>query len=317
MQNRAFEEASYVKSRLRKDLEFWIEERTLDKYIDSLETKVLQRAYRVLNLIGHSNKTFMFLGQNLQPGSMQESSVSSTIIDISTWQGTPFNKSLGALQCLYLGLVRKALPDEEEDLILVHPTLLGYSAKEMETQSTLGELKSFSKQETHRPDREERDTGTFIRPSKPGRAGSSSKHSSRATDFKPISLPPKEPSKSLTWESWILGSERVPGFSAKAEIKGISRKIRHRIGKAKKPASHSQRRQERQYESRTLPSGSVTYGGPQRAIGPDDGSINNPTLHGYYTADDRSEYYEYDPPQIYNEAADQGDDYRFRRSETE
>ncbi|KAH6647880.1 hypothetical protein BKA67DRAFT_400161 [Truncatella angustata] len=254
-QERAFDKAARVRKRLQGDLAFWIDSAVLERYMDSLETKVLQRAYRALDLLNHSSKTFIFSGDDPQPGPIQQEFATSTIKDISTWRNMASSKASGAFQSLYLGLVRTGDFDEA-DLTLVHPTLLGYSSPDMKPRVHSSDMKSYPKQEIHRTDREEREPGSSTPFSRLRKKRNTPKYSSRTTEVKPTHTPAQGSPVTTSWGNWILGPEAT----------AFGRRVLQRANKPKDSATRTQRRGDSSQENRPVPGSTVAYYGPHRSV---------------------------------------------------
>lgn len=191
IQESAVRAAARVRRHLQEDISIWVGRETAEKHLESLQTKVLDRAIHAVDLIGRSNKTFMFVGEDVRPGPIPKVHAASNVKDMAIWRNVPSSDALGAIRCLYPGLVRKGEPGKK-GLTLSQPTLLGYRSAELQpnlTSSSRGT--SPSKQELPRLDREPSDTSVSARSPRISRKKSPPKHLCRPPDAKPAP-PPKD-----------------------------------------------------------------------------------------------------------------------------
>ncbi|KAI0118817.1 hypothetical protein GGR51DRAFT_554507 [Nemania sp. FL0031] len=118
---------------LRIDLEAWIDSKKFAEHSRSLRHKVLDPAYKFLQTIGCSSKTYQLCLERITPGSIPPSDRSWNFKDMATWRMMPSSDVTGSIRFLYPGLVRKGYGGER-DLILVKPVALGYRQLELQPQ---------------------------------------------------------------------------------------------------------------------------------------------------------------------------------------
>lgn len=234
-----------VRKRVQYHLSLWIGRDVAEKYIESLQTKVLDRAVHAVDLLGRSSKAYMFDPQIVQPGPILQEHSACKVKDIATWRTISSSDTLGALYCLYPGLVRKREPDED-DLTLIQPTLLGYKSLELQPKLDSSRSTSPSKQELPRLTRELSDGGVSARHLKTLRKKSPPKHPYRPPETKP--LPPSKDSTASRLAKYIGLNPPAPAASPHPDPRG--------------PSKNTPRRGSKSTASATSPVDSQRYPGP-------------------------------------------------------
>ncbi|KAK8120021.1 uncharacterized protein PG998_004647 [Apiospora kogelbergensis] len=137
------------KKQLQDDLANWVDKEVMDTHWESLETKVLQRAYQAVDLLSRSTKTFVPIYEKLQPqptpGTLQRRSIK----DIANLRDTQAANTSGILLCLSFGLGQRSEEGREEDT-LVTPVLLGYSGVDMQPRPSTSGMDAGKRSDSHR-----------------------------------------------------------------------------------------------------------------------------------------------------------------------
>jgi hypothetical protein len=152
----------------------------LSEHSKSLQHKVLDRAIKVLRMIGCSNKSYELVREGIPPRPIPSHASSWAVKDISTWGIVAARDVVGSFHCIYPGLVRKGGVGQK-DLPLVQPILLGYRTLDLQPRPSHPRTPFPPKQDARRSEREGSDTRTSKSSGKP----SLPKQSARPPDPKP------------------------------------------------------------------------------------------------------------------------------------
>lgn len=122
---RATQESQRHLVQLRGRLEDWLGGRLSNSLSASLMDNVILRAYKALDMVSCSSKTYIIGSPPIPPGPVDEQADHFHIKDMVSWQSIPSRRAVDLLQCLHPGVMRMG-ESGQDHLLLVQPTWLGY-----------------------------------------------------------------------------------------------------------------------------------------------------------------------------------------------